>query len=126
MVITAHGMLIQIIMNLNQMQNHIMENLFLFHAANELTFKQELNRLKYLKVIKKVKHSQWGALKFLIPGKVEHQKCFDAIKRVIGREVLLAYTDFNAPFEVHTDASNLQLGAVIYQKYKSSLSIHER
>ena len=28
--------------------------------------------------------------------KDEHQKCFDAIKRVIGREVLLAYLDFNA------------------------------
>ena len=30
--------------------------------------------------------------------KDEHQKCFDAIKRVIGREVLLAYPDFNDPF----------------------------
>ena len=29
----------------------------------------------------------------------EHQKNFDAIKRVIGWEVLLAYTDFNAPFQ---------------------------
>ena len=47
--------------------------------------------------------------------KYEHQKCFDAIKRVIGREVLLAYLDFNAPFEIHTDASKLQIGAVIYQ-----------
>ena len=50
--------------------------------------------------------------------KDEHQKCFDAIKRVIGREVLLAYPDFNAPFEIHTDASKLQLGAVISQKGK--------
>ena len=40
-------------------------------------------------------------------------KVFDAIKRVIGREVLLAYPDFNALFEIHTDASKLQLGAVI-------------
>ena len=30
--------------------------------------------------------------------KYEHQKCFDAIKRLIGREVLFAYPDFNAPF----------------------------
>ena len=37
----------------------------------------------------------------------EHKKCFDAIKRVIGREVLLAHPDFNAPFEIHTDASKL-------------------
>ena len=50
--------------------------------------------------------------------KGEHQKCFDAIKRVIGRGVLLAYPDFNAPFEIHTDASKLQIGAVISQKGK--------
>ena len=48
--------------------------------------------------------------------KDEHQNCFDAIKRVIGREVLLAYPDFNAPFEIHTDASKLQIGTVISQK----------
>ena len=30
--------------------------------------------------------------------KDKHQKGFDAIKRVIGREVFLAYPDFNAPF----------------------------
>ena len=36
-----------------------------------------------------------------------HQKCFDAIKHVIRREILLAYQDFNAPFEIHTDASKL-------------------
>ena len=50
--------------------------------------------------------------------KDEHQKRFDAIKRVIGREVLLAYTDFNATFEIHTDASKLQIGAVISQNDK--------
>ena len=50
--------------------------------------------------------------------KDEHQKCFDAIKRVIGCEVLLAYPDFNAPFEIHTDASKLKIGAVISQKGK--------
>ena len=50
--------------------------------------------------------------------KDEHQKCFDAIKRVIGSEVLLAYPDFNAPFEIYTDASKLQIGAVVFQKGK--------
>ena len=50
--------------------------------------------------------------------KYEHQKCFEAIKRVIGREVLLGYPDFNAPFEIHTDDSKFQLGAVISQKGK--------
>ena len=50
--------------------------------------------------------------------KDEHQKCFNAIKHVIGREVLLAYLDFNAPSEIHTDASKLQISAVISQKGK--------
>ncbi len=48
----------------------------------------------------------------------EHQLNFDTIKRVIGREVLLAYPDFNAPFQIHTDASKSQIGAVISQNGK--------
>ena len=36
---------------------------------HELTFKQELDQLEYLKVIKKVSRSQWGAPTFLIPKK---------------------------------------------------------
>ena len=35
---------------------------------------------------------------------------------MIGREVLLVYPDFNAPFEINTDASKLKIGAVISQK----------
>ena len=38
---------------------------------HELTFKQELDQLEYLKVIKKVNRSQWGAPTFSIPKKVE-------------------------------------------------------
>ena len=37
---------------------------------------------------------------------------------MIRREVLLAYPDFNAPFEIHNDASKLQIGAVISQDGK--------
>ena len=50
--------------------------------------------------------------------KDEHQKCFDAIKRLLGREVLLAYPYFNAPFERNTDAYILKIGAVISLKGK--------
>jgi hypothetical protein len=48
----------------------------------------------------------------------EHQKNFDAIKRLIGREVLLACPDFNAPFQTHTDACKTQFGAVVSQNGK--------
>ena len=36
---------------------------------HELTFKQELDQLEALKVIKKFNHSQWNAPTFLIPNK---------------------------------------------------------
>jgi hypothetical protein len=48
----------------------------------------------------------------------EHQKSFDTVKRLIGREVLLAYPDFNAPFQIHTDASKTQIGAIMSQNGK--------
>ena len=46
------------------------------------------------------------------------QKAFDDIKRVMAKETLLHYPDFNQPFEIHTDASARQLGAVISQNGK--------
>jgi hypothetical protein len=46
------------------------------------------------------------------------QTAFDKIKQIVRRETLLSYPDFNQPFEIHTDASNTQLGAVISQNNK--------
>ena len=46
------------------------------------------------------------------------QKAFEAAKKVIAREVLLAYPDFSKKFTIHTDASHYQLGAVISQEGK--------
>ena len=37
---------------------------------------------------------------------------------MIGREVFLAYPDLDDMFEIHNDASKLQIGAVISQKGK--------
>ncbi len=45
----------------------------------------------------------------------EQQIAFDTMKKILSREVLLAYPDFSQPFEIHTDASHTQLGAVISQ-----------
>ena len=39
-------------------------------------------------------------------------------KKIIAKEVMLAYPDFNKPFVIHTDASHYQLGAVISQEGK--------
>jgi hypothetical protein len=49
-----------------------------------------------------------------------HQQAFDKIKKVIGTEVLLCYSDFNKPvlFHLYTDASDHQLGEVITQDKK--------
>jgi len=46
----------------------------------------------------------------------EHQKAFDTMKRIMARETILAYPDFNKVFEIHTDASKTQLGACISQE----------
>ena len=39
----------------------------------------------------------------------------DDVKATITKEVVLAYPDFSKPFEIYTDASTKQLGAVITQ-----------
>ncbi len=49
---------------------------------------------------------RWGSI---------HQQVFDNIKATIAKEVVLAYPDFTKPFEVYTDTSMMQLGAVITQ-----------
>ena len=48
----------------------------------------------------------------------QHQQAFDTIKRIVSQETLLRHPDFKEPFEIHTDASKSQLGAVISQKGK--------
>ncbi len=43
------------------------------------------------------------------------QKAFATMKKIIGRETLLTYPQFNRPFDIYTDASHTQLGAVVMQ-----------
>jgi RNase H-like domain found in reverse transcriptase len=40
------------------------------------------------------------------------------MKNIIAEETLLAYPDFNKLFNIHTDASQAQLGAVVSQNKK--------
>ena len=43
------------------------------------------------------------------------QDAFNEIKWIVAHDTLLTYTDFNETFKIHTDASAVQLRAVIIQ-----------
>jgi hypothetical protein len=47
-----------------------------------------------------------------------HQRAFDHVKATITREVVLAYPDFSKVFEIFTNTSSKQLGAVITQEIR--------
>ncbi len=44
-----------------------------------------------------------------------YQQAFANVEAAIAKETVLAYPDFLKPFEIYTDASSTQLGAVITQ-----------
>jgi hypothetical protein len=44
-----------------------------------------------------------------------HQRAFNHLKATIPKDVVLAYPDYSKAFEIYTDASSKQLGAVITQ-----------
>ncbi len=46
------------------------------------------------------------------------QTAFEKVKQLLSREVLLNYPDFSKQFDIYTDASDYQLGAVITQNEK--------
>jgi hypothetical protein len=58
---------------------------------------------------KTAKKYQWGP---------EAEKAFQQIKEVISEQVMLTFPKFGEQFDIHTDASDVQLGAVISQKGK--------
>ncbi len=45
----------------------------------------------------------------------EHTSAFDAIKQAVASSLLVAYPDWNLPLTLATDASNVGIGAVLYQ-----------
>jgi hypothetical protein len=45
-----------------------------------------------------------------------HQKAFEDVKATIAKDVVLAYPYVNEEFEIYTDSSTKQLGAVITQR----------
>jgi hypothetical protein len=45
-----------------------------------------------------------------------HQRAFNHVKATIAKDIVLAYPDYSEVFEIYTDASSKQLGAVITHK----------
>ena len=54
-----------------------------------------------------------------------HQKAVQDIKKVMAKEIIFTSPNFNEVFEIHTDTSDRQLGAIIYQNGKP-LSFYSR
>ena len=53
--------------------------------------------------------------KTLVRWSPECQSAFDRLKDLCTRTPILAYADYRKPFQLQTDASDLGLGAVLYQ-----------
>ena len=45
----------------------------------------------------------------------EANQAFEDIKIIVAEDAMLHYPDFNQPFELHTDSSDYQMGAIISQ-----------
>ena len=52
----------------------------------------------------------------LLNGMTAVKNWFEALKKLCSECPVLAYADYSKPFVLHTDASTLGLGAVLYQK----------
>ena len=59
-----------------------------------------------------------GKKRAKIKWKKEHEEAFQALKKMVSQETVLAYPDWTIPFEIHTDASDFQIGAVLSQRGK--------
>jgi transposase InsO family protein len=53
----------------------------------------------------------------------EQDKAFTKIKELLSSPPILGYADYSTPFELHTDASQQGLGAVLYQKQDGKLRV---
>ena len=61
--------------------------------------------------------------KSLVKWNPECQQAFDQLKDLCTKTLILSYTNYKKPFQLQTDASDLGLGAMLYQNDDSS---HQR
>lgn len=55
--------------------------------------------------------------------KEEHMKSIEKLVKAVTSHPILAYPDFEKPFEVHVDASETGLGAILYQDVETSTKV---
>jgi hypothetical protein len=48
----------------------------------------------------------------------QHEQAFQKMKDIIAQDIMLTYPQFDKPFHIYTDASELQIGSVIMQDSK--------
>jgi len=69
------------------------------------------------------KRNKWKEKTFNWKWDEEHQETFDKLKELLTTPPILGYPEFDKPFELHTDASGLGLGAVLYQEQKGQKKV---
>ena len=52
----------------------------------------------------------------------ECEEVFSKLKNICSQTLILAYANYGKPFKVHTDASEMGLGAVLYQEQEDLTS----
>jgi hypothetical protein len=55
-----------------------------------------------------------------------HQRAFDQVKTTMAKDVVLAYPDYSKVFKIYTDASSIQLGAVITQNNRPIVFLSQK
>ncbi|UYV68177.1 K02A2.6-like, partial [Cordylochernes scorpioides] len=88
-------------------------------------FEEHLRRLQLvLNCLKKAglclnsKKCKFGAKTITVLGHEEEQNAFEALKSALISEPALGHFDYSSPTEIHTDASNYGIGAVLVQIQK--------
>ena len=76
-----------------------------------------------LKVEEGKKGKKYLESKRVIKWLPEHQKIIDDVVQYLQSPEVIAYPDFNEPFIVHCDASEIGLGGVLYQKQDGKLRV---